>query len=56
MADVDEEAVEDWLRGANHILGWSNKFNNRVVKFCPSPAITWLIPFLVPIKHLRNLI
>ena len=56
MADVDEEAVEDWLRGANHILRRSDKLNDGVVQLGSRPSVTRLVLLLIPVKHLRDLV
>ena len=56
MADIDQEHVHSWLRRSNHILSGGDKLHCRVIQLSTSPPISWLVPLLVPIEHLRDLV
>lgn len=56
MAYIDKNHIHSGLWWADHVLRGRNKFDHRVVQFVSSPSVSRLIPYLVPIKELRNLI
>ena len=56
VADIDQEHVNRWLRGSDHIFSRGDELHDRVIQLRTSPSISRLVPLLVPIKHLRDLV
>jgi hypothetical protein len=56
VAHVDEEYINSRLRGSDHVLGGCDKLDYSVVQLGTRPAVSRLIPSLVPVKQLRDLI
>lgn len=56
VADVDEEYINSRLRRSDHVFGRCNKLDYCVVQLGTRPAISRLIPGLVPVKQLRDLV
>lgn len=44
------------LRGAYHVFGRCNKFDDAVVQLCPLPSVGGSIRLLIPVEELRDFV